>query len=93
MDGRRRHAVTAARIGLLVVAVGTSWGAATAAGGGHDVLLVAAPAVAVTNARPVTGPVSNPTPTPPSVRPSAPARASRDEVRAPVRPARRHVAR
>jgi hypothetical protein len=90
MDGRRRHAVTAGRIGLLVVAVGTAWGAVTTAGGGRDVLVVAAPAVAATNARPVSNPVSGPMPTP-SVRPSAPARVSRDGVRTPVRPARRHA--
>jgi hypothetical protein len=90
MDGRRRHAVTAGRIGLLVVAVGTAWGAVTTAGGGRDALVVAAPAVAATNARPVSNPVSSPMPTP-SVRPSAPARVSRDGVRTPVRPARRHA--
>jgi hypothetical protein len=98
MDGRRRHAVTAGRIGLFVVAVGTAWGAVTAAGGGsaHDVVLVAAPAVAATNARPVSSPV----PAQPSVRPVAPARVSRDELRTPLRlphrpatPAGRHVAR
>jgi hypothetical protein len=87
MDGRRRHAVTAGRIGLLVVAVGTAWGAVTTAGGGRDALVVAAPAVAATNARPVSNPVSSPMPTP-AVRPSAPARVSRDGVRTPVRPAR-----
>jgi len=87
MDGRPRHAVTAGRIGLLVVAVGTAWGAMTAGGGGsrHDVLLVAAPAVAPTNARPVSSPVSSPMPTPSSARPTAPARVSRDELRTPVR--------
>jgi hypothetical protein len=90
MDGRRRHAVTAGRIGLLVVAVGTAWGAVTTAGGGREALVVAAPAVAATNARPVSNPVSSPMPTP-SVRPSAPARISRDGVRTPVRPARRHA--
>jgi hypothetical protein len=90
MDGRRRHAVTAGRIGLLVVAVGTAWGAVTTAGGGRDALVVAAPAVAATNARPVSNPVSSPMPTP-AVRPSAPARVSRDGVRTPVRPARRHA--
>jgi hypothetical protein len=94
MDGRRRHAVTAGRIGLLVVAVGTAWGAVTTAGGGREALVVAAPAVAATNARPVSNPVSNPVSSPmptPSVRPSAPARVSRDGVRTPVRPARRHA--
>ena len=82
-----------ARIGLLVVAVGTAWGAVTAAGGGHDVLLVAAPAVAATNARPMSAPVSGAAPTPPSARPAGQARVSRDRVRTPVRPARRHVPR
>jgi hypothetical protein len=98
MERRRRHAVTAGRIGLSVVAVATAWGAMTAAGGGsaHDVVLVAAPAVAATNARPVSSPV----PAQPSVRPTAPARVSRNELRTLVRPqhrptapARRHVAR
>jgi hypothetical protein len=94
MDGRPRHAVTAGRIGLLVVAVGTAWGAMTTAGGGHGLgaELVAAPVSAATNPHPA-APASAP-----ATRPGAPARVSRDEVRVPVRhrssvPARRHVAR
>jgi hypothetical protein len=77
MEGRPRHAVTAGRIGLLVVAIGTAWGAMTTAGGGSDLdaVLVAAPAAAPTNPHPA---VAAPAP----VRPAAPERVSRDQVRA-----------
>jgi hypothetical protein len=95
MEGRPRHAVTAGRIGLLVVAVGTAWGAMTTAGGGADLdaVLVAAPAAAPTNPHPeATAPAS--------IRPTAPERVSRDGVRAAPRlpssvppPARLHAAR
>jgi hypothetical protein len=97
-DGRSRLAVTAGRIGLLVVAVGTAWGAATTAAGSHALgaVLVAAPAVAATN------PPSTTTPPAPEItaRSAAPAPVSRAHVRTPLRvPAstrtasRRHVAR
>jgi hypothetical protein len=94
MEGRPRHAVTAARIGLLVVAVGTAWGAVTTGGGhGLDAVLVAAPAAAAANPHPAgTAPAS--------IRPIGPERVSRDEVRTAsllpgqvLTPARRHAAR
>jgi hypothetical protein len=95
MEGRPRHAVTAGRIGLLIVAVGTAWGAVTTAGGGHglDAVLVAAPAAAAANPHPAqTAPAPN--------RPAGPERASRDEVRTAsllprnvLTPARRHAPR
>jgi hypothetical protein len=93
MDGQPRHAVTAGRIGLLVVALGTAWGAVTT-GGGHSLgaVLVTAPALPATNPHPVAPPAS--------VRSTANERASRDEVRTASRlphsvrmPARRHLAR
>jgi hypothetical protein len=96
MEGRRQHGVTVGRIGLLIVAVGTAWAAGTTAGGGHDLgaVLVAAPAPVATNPHPAAPSVTDAT------RPDAPARVSRDEVRASVRlahrmsaPARRHVPR
>jgi hypothetical protein len=94
MDGRPRHALAAGRIGLLVVALGTAWGAVSAGGSGHGpgAVLVAAPAVAATNPHPAVPPAST--------RSVAPRRISRDEVRAASRlprsartPARRHAAR
>jgi hypothetical protein len=95
MEGRRRHAVTAGRIGLLVVAVGTAWGAVTTAGGGPglDAVLVAAPAAAATNPHPAGTARA-------SIRAIGPERVSRDEVRTASRlpsqvrtTARRHAAR
>jgi hypothetical protein len=93
MHGRPRHALAAGRIGLLVVALGTAWGAVTAGGSGHGAgaVLVAAPAVVATNPRPAVPPAS--------IRSIAP-RISRDEVRTASRllrsvrtPARRHARR
>lgn len=90
--GRSRIATTAGRVGLLVVAAGTAWGAVTAEAGGHGLgsVLVAAPAVAATNPHPAV-PL-------PSSRSIAPGRISRNEVRTESRlprsvrtPARRHA--
>jgi hypothetical protein len=95
MEGRPRHAVTAVRIGLLFVAVGTAWGAVTAAGGGHglDAVLVAAPAAAATNPHPAV-------PAKAAIRAAGLERVSRDKVRTASRlpsqvrtTARRHTAR
>jgi hypothetical protein len=94
MEGRPRHVVTAGRIGLLVVAVGTAWGAvATGGGHGRDAVLVAAPAAVATNPHPAgTAPAS--------IRATRPERVSRSEARTASRlpshvqtPARRHAAR
>jgi hypothetical protein len=95
MEGRPRHAVTAGRIGLLVVAVGTAWGAVTAAGAGHSLhaVPVAAPAAAAANPHPA-GTAPGP------IRATGLERVSRDEGRTASRlpkqvrtTARRHVPR
>ena len=95
-DGRSRLAVLAGRIGLLVVAGGTAWGAVSTAAGGHALgaVLVVTPAVIATNPPSVT-------PTPQiAARPAAPAPVSRARVRTPLpvpasrlTASRRHVAR
>ncbi len=78
--GRPGLVVTAARIGLLVVAVGTAWGAIATAGGGHGqgAVLVAAPAAAARNPHPVATSTSAP-------RTPTADRVSRDELRTPIR--------
>jgi hypothetical protein len=52
VEARRRAGVTAGRLVMLVLAVGTGWGAVTAAGPGHarDVVLAGPPAAFVTAA-------------------------------------------
>ena len=89
-DGRLRLAVTAGRVGLLVVAVGTAWGAVTTAGGhGLGTQLVAAPAIAAANPHPAALPAPDVT-----ARPAVPGSVSRAHVRAPILlpvPAPRHV--
>jgi hypothetical protein len=97
MGDGRRLAVTAGRMGLFVVAVGTAWAAITTAAGGHGLgaVLVAAPVVPAPNARPASSAIAAA-----PVRPEVLVPVSRDRVRTPLRTpaqspsgARRHVAR
>ena len=98
MDDRRpQRAVTAGRIGLLLLALATCWGAVVAAGDAHGTgaVLVAAPAVAATNPHPTATATA-----PAAARLATRQRVSRDEVRAAVEPigrlrtqARRHAPR
>jgi hypothetical protein len=91
-DARLRLAVTAGRVGLFVVAIGTAWGAVTTAGGhGLGAQLVTAPAAAAANQPPAALSPSSPEVT---ARPAMPAPVSRAHVRAPIPlpvPVPRHV--
>jgi hypothetical protein len=86
--GRPGLVATAGRVGLLVVAVGTAWGAIATAGGGHGqgAVLVAAPAAAARNPHPVATSTSAP-------RTPTADRVSRDELRTPIRTPARPVQR
>lgn len=99
-DGRPKRAVTAGRVGLLLLAAGTAWGAVAASDGGAGIdgagiggVLVAAPVIVATNPHPTAVPTA-------AFRPDAADRVSRDQVRtAPRLPrqartsARRHAPR